>query len=204
VQPLNTCEFTPGNTIRNLKTDFKPDKIKLNEKMCWDELFGSCFEHLLTYGAGGEIELDAQGEQYINAVLEELMYQYTVGTRAVLATGGLWNISANNFDFGNTSAELIAALKRTYGTTQGWVAGFAQTAADGSAPHLNVQGIITPADILPGNHAGGIVTVYDELKAAAPKKLLKLINKSGVRTTGGRVLRALFVQSPAVYNWTVN
>lgn len=204
-QPFSTCEFSPGNNIRSKKTTFTPDRVKLNERMCHDDLFNSCFEQMLTYG-NGPVELDAEGTRMINMILEEIMYQSMVSARALLSTGGLYDLDAAGFDFEGTPADRIALLKLVYSSTSGWLTGFRDLAADGVAPHLNIAGVFNPANITAANYTatGGFRAIYDAVKAGAPKALQQLINNGPGVTNKGRRIGAVVVVSPTVYTWVVN
>ena len=202
--PLRNCDFEPGNTLRNVRRELSPDRVKLNEKICWDEMFGSCFEVLQDYDGDGPLELDAAGEQLMDTMLRELMYQATVGARALLATGGLYDISALNFDFGETPNDLIELMARSYNSTKGFVAGYVEAAQAGISPNLNVQGIIAQQDISTSNHAQGVLHVYDSLRSEGSKELTNLINVGSITTSKGRKLRAAFQVSAPIYTWVVN
>lgn len=204
-QPFNTCEFSPGNNVRAKKTTFTPDRVKLNERFCHDDLFNSCFEQLINYGDSAGVELDAEGVRMVNEILQEVMYQSQVSARALLATGGLYDVNAGGFDFGATPADQIALFKAVYQTTSGWLTGFADLASAGVAPHLNIAGVFNPGNITAANYtAGGFQAIHDAVRAGAPKALLNLINKGPGTTNKGRRIGAVGVATPAVYTWLVN
>lgn len=201
--PLKSCDFEPGRTLGSTRRELTPDRAKLNEKICWDELFDSCFETLLDYN-GQTIELDADGEKLINAMTSQLMYQATVGARALLATGMLYDIDAAGFDFGGVSNDVKEVFLKVYKTTKGFVSGYVEAAAQGITPWLNVQGVIAQQDISISNHAQGILHVYDSLRGEAPKELRNLINMGSITTSKGRKIRAAFQVSGTLFNWVVN
>jgi hypothetical protein len=201
-QARNSCSVDPTKNVVVRSEKIRPERGYLHTTFCQDQMFDSCFEHLIKYSNGAYPELDAQGNAIISSILDELNANMNLASRFILTLGQLFDPSTANFD-PNQPVGIADLFQRTTTAVRGWVPLFAALADEGEA-HLNIQNLI-PNDFIQDckNWSGSILDIYDQLECQAPKPLQNLINNGGqVRsnTTGGDIFRPLFLVSGELHN----
>lgn len=182
-QVLNSCSYDDTGTITVGRRSIKPDKVYWKEKTCWDELFDSCYEHMINFASSGDIELTPDGVQQFNILVDELVANMALGARLLLTAGDLYDVNTIAFSDDNT-ANITDLFKRTHGSTYGWVKLFVDMAASGEAPQLN-KALLDPAnDFDEYGYTGSVVDFYDNLVKGAPRKLRQLVNTGGTISAG--------------------
>ncbi len=203
-QPLKSCVSDATGALRMNKREIVPCEAVLKEKMCWDELLGSLFEHFLSF-EGDVIDLDQNGARLFNQALTTLMQNASLGARMTLTSGNLYNVdeSAITYD-SEASLDEVKLFKATYSTCDGWMKRLSDLQAGGGADHLNIPNFFdTRVDGGTNDYNGNFVNDYDTMKGTAKAKMRKLINAGGFVTASGRQVSALVLVSDDVYSGVV-
>lgn len=201
-QPLKGCVSDATGSLRMHKREIFPCAAVLKEKMCWDELLGSLFEHFLSF-EGAAIELDANGIKLVNEALRTLMINAQMGARMTLTSGNLYDVDESTVNYNpENTLDHIKLFKATYFTCDGWMKKLIDLATDGEL-HCNVADFFSGKTDTSGLYNGNFVTDIDALKAAAKKKMLQLINSGGIVAGSGRVFTPVVIVSDDVYSQVV-
>src|SRR5215207_11545178 len=64
-QPHNSCAWTPTGSLWFADDKVTPCRSKLNEELCYDEMFGSAFAAFLRWDGQGPLKLSPEGIQFI-------------------------------------------------------------------------------------------------------------------------------------------
>lgn len=199
-QSHNSCGWDPTGAMSITAEEFIPCRAKINEEFCIDELFDSCYEHLLTWD--GVADLDADGVRMINEIIDMLATNAALGARATLTAGQKYDIANVTFDE-NTPATIKKLFEKTIGTCRGWVELLEFEAANKAQnAHLNVPGLFVEADFMNGKeYQGDPLVLFDNLKANAKPALRTYIDQGGhPGVAGARGGWALFRVTPSIFS----
>lgn len=196
-QPLEACSYDPTRSLTVGKKELEPTKVYMNEEFCWDELFDSCFEHMIRYTEGGDVELDADATRIFDQLVNEMIANAQLGARASMVAGQLYDVNTVEFD-ANNPANINSLFQRTHGTVQGWLPLMADLAISDYA-WLNTDDL-TPDAFTVNGYQGDVVDLFDSLKTQAPRQLQRLVNQGGVMSSNQFSFRPLFVVSPTIFS----
>lgn len=197
-QPHNACGWDPTGSLRVGTREFEPCRAKINETVCYDELFDSCFRAFLNWSGNGPVTMNAQGMNMVNQLVQTIAENATLGARLTLTVGQMYE---GDVVFNDKTPQNIKELfTKTVGTCKGWVELVRELAIQEQYAHLNVPGLFIPADFDGNKYIGNVVDLYDELQAAAPNELQSLINEGGVVNSFSNSFMPLFLVSTSVYN----
>lgn len=88
-QTHKSCSWDPMGSIRIGRREFTPCNAKLNDSWCYDDMFDSCFEHFLNWSGRGALNLDANGIEVVNQMIQTLVENAMLGARLTLTAGQL-------------------------------------------------------------------------------------------------------------------
>jgi len=186
-QPHNTCGWTPGSEFSKSSMMLEnPDKVKINEEICYDALFHSCFEPWLTWprGGNGKVQLNAEAQRMINDVVGLYSQWSTLGLIGQQVMGGYFDLANENTDMVKTvSSSLAGSFMRSSSASEGLFAYF-KRAANEDIPWFNMEDLWGGASMFPNAETwnGSFVNMYDKIlkDSRTPKSLLKQIKLGGV------------------------
>ena len=202
-QPHRNCSWDPTGTLRIGKQTMTPCNAKINEELCYDDFFGSCFSHFLNWSGTGPVRLDANGTRILNDVITTLTLQATMGAKITLALGGLFDLDAEDVVFVEGVTEDVKSdIRKTINTCKGWMLLLKEKGEDPKTQHLNQPGIFadTDFDASGENFIGDILNLFDSLKSKAKPKMRTLINKGSINDRRGLAYRPLFKVSQSIFN----
>ena len=198
----NACSYTESGNISYQQRSVSPCKLYMKLKWCHDTMLDSCYKTMIKWDESGDIGLDSNGQAFFQLLVDEISAMGALGLRLLLTLGQLYDSTAAGFTgFESTVTNEIQALFATATTgCRGWVKLLQDLAPQ--YPWLNVPGLLEATEetdfVVP------ILTVFDALKANAPKPLLALIDRGGFMDTGsGNPFKPLFVVSDSYYSAVV-
>lgn len=178
-QSHKSCGWDETGALRTGRTELEPCTAKINESWCYDELFDSCFEQFLTWSPNAPVQLDANGEEIVNALVRTLAENATLGARLTLTAGQMYD--GNTVEFNDrTSMDIQNLFRKTIGTCRGWVELLREQAVSPAYEHLNVPGMLSATDFDGEKYTGDVIALYDSLRDAAPNDLQSLMDEGGV------------------------
>ena len=199
-QPHKSCAWEPTGAITTSQQEFSPCKAKINEQTCYDELFNSCFEHLLRWDGNGPLKMGDVGTKLMNDLVRTVAENAALGARLTLTAGQMFdptNVTFNN----KVTHELKTLFTKTVGTCKGWVELLREMGATSAAhAHLDVQGVFSTDDFSGKKFIGDPIAVFDKLRDAAPVELQSVINEGGIAGSLDTDFRPLFIVSTSLYN----
>ena len=195
-QELKNCTYNETGSISIGRRELTPQKVYLKEKFCWDEMFDSCFQHMVTFLESGELDMDAAGMMVWNQLVEEMVANAQLGARLSLTAGNLYDVSTVTFSPENT-ANLTDLFQRVHPSIDGWIK-LMMDLANAGYPHLN-KSLLVAGDFDSTGYTGSVVDLYDNLHSSAPKKLRQLVNEGGVVQEGRFRFYPLFILSPSMF-----
>lgn len=199
-QPEQGCVWSPMGEMQFGKTKLTPEAIELQQELCDDELFNSCFKTYHEY-INGNRSLKAEAERLMNLLFEEITYNAIEGLYITSTVGGYYDMSKVKFAEGVTAKTQknfrIAAV-----VGKGWLTRLKELAAAGR-PNLNIKAFTAEDFDEYGTYTGDLVKLFDKLRAAGTKKMRRLINRGEFRGRGGQILQPLMVVSDNIYSAVV-
>lgn len=199
-QPHKSCAWEPTGSITTSNQELSPCKAKINEQTCYDELFSSCFEHLLQWNGNGPLNMGPVGMQVMNDLVRTVAENAALGARLTLTAGQMFDPATVNFN-NKVSYELKTLFTKTVGTCKGWVELLRDMGASSAAhAHLDVQGVFNTSDFSGKKFIGNPLAVFDSLRDAAPMELTAVINEGGIAGSLDTDFRPLFLVSTSLYN----
>lgn len=198
-QPHNSCNWNPVGAMETGNVDITPARAKINAEQCYDTLFDSAFASFLEWGRGDSVEMDANGEDYVNKMIESILAAATYGARLSNVVGQLYSPGSVTFD-ADVSVNVREAFNATIGTVKGWIELAKDRAASG-VDHLNISGLIPGGDIdaTGKKYTGNVITLYDNILDAAKGDLVAAVNEGGSAGFNDSLYPILFV-SPSIFN----
>lgn len=206
-QKYESCSMDPTKNIIVRSRTIRPERAYAKSQWCHDQMFDSCFEHLIKYD-GGDVGLDSEGSAILGNILSELRANMNLAARYLLTMGQVYDTSnpAAIFD-PLTPISTQELFLKTSTAVQGWVKLFAALADEGEA-HLNVTNLI------PNDSAGAcdlsstsILDIYDKLLCEAKPQLKQLVNQGGAiisNTTGQKPFAPIVLMDGNLYNALAN
>jgi len=203
-QPHRNCAWDPTGSLRVRKQELTPVNAKINEELCYDDFFNSCFEQFLNWRGTDAVRLDANGERVLNEVTRMLVEQAAEGARITMTVGGLYDPSSIVFADGVTE-EAKALFKKTIDTANGYLLLLKSMGADAATRHLDLPGAFSTSDFDTSGerYTGDVIALFDKLKSAAKPSFRRLINK-GSMVRNQTVYQPLFKVSDSIYSAIVD
>jgi hypothetical protein len=198
-QSHNSCAFTPTGTLSFGEMEITPKRVKINEKLCYDEYFDSAYRAWLEWGQGNNVEMNAAGIAATNALTESLVKNATLGARVSMVAGQLFDSTGSISFEDDTAMNIEQAFAKTSMSVKGWLQLAIETAA-GGVDHLNVSTLIEAADVSGDGKTftSDVLDLYDENFDECPGKLKDAIIEGGVGGFGFNFYPVWFV-SPSIY-----
>lgn len=202
-QEHNSCGWDPVGSLFMNRRELEPCKAKINMEQCYDELFNSCFEHLLSWNGNGTITFDADATRIWNEITRKLAQGATLGAVHTLTVGQSYNYK--NIEFNSKTPDSIKEMfTKTAGTCKGWLELLKAMAASNSIyKHMNHEGILIPEDFDGKNYTESVVDVYDELKRRGPNELQCLVDEGSVNSFDEVGTSAVLLVSNSLYRAVV-
>lgn len=198
-QPYNSCAWNPQGQVRTDTNEIDPCRLEVDMEHCHDESFDSCFEYFVTFdeaGMAGE-DLDADGNQLIQQVVDSVLASSSLGLRSVLIAGGLYDFDNVTFA-GETANSVQEAIIRQNQSCKGWLARVTDLAADYS--WINDTTLIPGGDTSGKKYTGDpVADLYDEILLNAQPELQGLVDEGGVAAIDGAEGAPVVLVTPAIY-----
>lgn len=198
-QPHRSCGWDETGALRTGRKEFEPCKAKINESFCYDELFDSCFEQFLTWDGRSPVQLDANGIDMVNQLVQTIGENATLGARLTLTVGQMYDPAAVTFN-DKTSNDIQSLFTKTIGTCKGWVELVREMAENPEYRHLNLPEILDAEDFNGNKYTADPVALFDSLRDNAPNDLESLMNEGGVVGSVAGDFIPLMLVSTSIFN----
>lgn len=144
-QPHKSCRIDPTGNITTGKQSMNPCNATAFTEVCYDALFNSCFEGLLSWNGSNPVSWTATqaGREMIQQVYAKILQSMAIGGRMTLTANGLHDFSKVEFAKGVTE-EVKNLFKLTSATCEGWVSALKKLGDVPGYGHLNIAGLLTP------------------------------------------------------------
>lgn len=200
-QTHNSCAWTPSKTLSFGENTITPCKVKINEQLCYDELFDSAFKGLLQWGGRPNVSMDPTGTQMLNDMVRTIVENATIGARTVMVGGQVHNLASVAYETG-ASTNVQEAFQKSSAACAGWL----KLVATLDSTYSWLEQSVIDADDVGADGATfttNPLTLYDTLLAGAPKKLRAAIQRGGIRGYGTPYYPIMLV-SPSVFSAVYN
>jgi len=187
-QPHNDCSWTPTSGRQEYSTEITPTAVKLNEQFCYDELFESTFKAFVSWN-NAAVEMDANGVELTNNLVQDLIQNATIAARATMAAGKLAVLQGATFTPGDLDLpNLQTNFNTSLGVHKGWLQGLVDYAAANptTAAHCNISGLFSGyTDPTGQTFVGDVVDFFTkDIYSKMPKSMQKRFAQGGMVALG--------------------
>jgi hypothetical protein len=178
-QPHLNCSWDDTGSLRLGKKTIPSCKAKINESWCYDELFDSCFKHLLKWPGKGPLNLDPTAIAIFNEVIRTLTENAAIGALLTLTVGKLYDVNLVEFTQ-QTPGNIQQLFARTMNTCKGWIELVRETATMAGYEHLNMPALFDEADFVNSKWVGDPIALYDTIRGGAKADMQVLFDEGGI------------------------
>lgn len=197
-QPDLNCSWDDTGSVKFGQQEITPCKAKINESWCYDELFDSCFEHLLKWDGRGKINLDSNAIKLFNMLVKNLRQQALLGAMLTLTVGKLYDV--NQVEFRDDVPMNIKMLfKRTMNTCRGWLELLRESAFTKGKQHMNHPDVFSESDFDGCEYASDCVALFDKIRAIASPELCCMMDEGGVIDSMNGMGQIMMLVSPSIF-----
>ena len=203
-QSHNSCAFTPTGTLSFGQMEITPKRVKLNEKLCYDEYFDSAYKAWLQWGTNPAVAMNDAGVQATDALTRSLVKNATLGARVSMVGGQLFDLSGAAVAETDTPVNIEQAFALTSMSVKGWIQLAIETSALPNQGHLQNTNLIQSNDlsangkVYEGDTTHTVVELYDLNYAEAPGELQDAVVEGGVGGFGFNFY-PIWAVSPSIF-----